>query len=219
MTRVLVVDDVDQNRYLLRVLLEGNNYQVDCARDGAEALVMAETKVPDLLITDILMPVMDGFSLCRHWKHHERLKHVPLMFYTATYTDSNDEAYANSLGADAFVIKPADPVDLLNTIRNILRNRDNVAQPAPAPNEAVVLKQYNSVLIHKLEQKVDQLEAATLRARENEERLRWKHRRPVFGIGIYRRTVLPGVKGTRICSAWNCRNSTALMPPSAPACI
>ncbi|MDB5989282.1 MAG: domain S-box/diguanylate cyclase protein [Herbaspirillum sp.] len=171
MTRVLVVDDVDQNRYLLRVLLEGNNYQVDCARDGAEALVMAETKVPDLLITDILMPVMDGFSLCRHWKHHERLKHVPLIFYTATYTDSNDEAYANSLGADAFVVKPADPVELLNTIRNILRNRDNVALPAPVPNEAIVLKQYNSVLIHKLERKVDQLEAATLLARENEERL------------------------------------------------
>ncbi|HWZ46626.1 MAG TPA: EAL domain-containing protein [Herbaspirillum sp.] len=171
MTRVLVVDDVDQNRYLLRVLLEGNNYQVDCARDGAEALVMAETKVPDLLITDILMPVMDGFSLCRHWKHHERLKHVPLMFYTATYTDSNDEAYANSLGADAFIVKPADPVELLNSIRNLLRNRDNVALPAPVPNEAIVLKQYNSVLIHKLERKVDQLEAATLLARENAERL------------------------------------------------
>jgi diguanylate cyclase (GGDEF)-like protein/PAS domain S-box-containing protein len=171
MTRVLVVDDVDQNRYLLRVLLEGNNYRVDCARDGAEALVMAETNVPDLLITDILMPVMDGFSLCRQWKHHDRLKHVPLMFYTATYTDSNDEIYANSLGADAFLIKPAEPADLLNAIHNILRNRHNVAVPAPVPNEAVVLKQYNSVLIHKLEQKVDQLEAATLLARENEERL------------------------------------------------
>jgi diguanylate cyclase (GGDEF)-like protein/PAS domain S-box-containing protein len=171
MTRVLVVDDVDQNRYLLRVLLEGNNYQVDCARDGAEALVMAETNVPDLLITDILMPVMDGFSLCRQWKHHDRLKHVPLMFYTATYTDSNDEIYANSLGADAFMIKPAEPADLLNKVRNILRNRDKVAMPAPVPNEAIVLKQYNSVLIHKLEQKVDQLETATALARENEERL------------------------------------------------
>jgi diguanylate cyclase (GGDEF)-like protein len=171
MTRVLVVDDIDQNRYLLRVLLEGNHYQVDCARDGAEALAMAEAAAPDLLITDILMPVMDGFSLCRLWKRHARLKHIPLMFYTATYTDSNDEVYASSLGADAFVVKPADPEDLMITIGNVLTTRQPATITLPETDEAVVLKQYNSVLIHKLEQKVDQLEAATQRARENEERL------------------------------------------------
>ncbi|HEY4317936.1 MAG TPA: EAL domain-containing protein [Herbaspirillum sp.] len=173
MTRVLVVDDVDQNRYLLRVLLEGNGYRVDCARDGAEALAMAEAGTPDLVVTDILMPVMDGFSLCRQWKRHERLKHIPLMFYTSTYTDSNDEIYASSLGADAFVIKPAEPADLLSAIDDLLHHRGGaaIAVRTPAPDEAIVLKQYNSVLIHKLEQKVDQLEAATLLAQENEERL------------------------------------------------
>ncbi|RXZ38288.1 EAL domain-containing protein [Oxalobacteraceae bacterium CAVE-383] len=173
MTRVLVVDDVDQNRYLLRVLLEGNDYLVDCARDGVEALAVAEAHVPDIVITDILMPVMDGFSLCRQWKRHERLKHVPLMFYTSTYTDSNDELYATSLGADAFVIKPAEPADLLVAIDSLLHRRNGVAVAprTPASDETVVLKQYNSVLIQKLEQKVDQLEAATQRAQENEERL------------------------------------------------
>jgi diguanylate cyclase (GGDEF)-like protein/PAS domain S-box-containing protein len=171
MTRVLVVDDIDQNRYLLRVLLEGYGYQVDCARDGVEALAMAEAALPDLLITDILMPVMDGFSLCREWKRHERLKQVPLIFYTATYTDSNDEVYANSLGADAFLIKPAEPAELLAAIRSVLNRSGGAAAPAPAPDEAVVLKQYNSILINKLEQKVDQLEAATSLARESEERL------------------------------------------------
>jgi PAS domain S-box-containing protein len=174
MTRVLVVDDVDQNRYLLRVLLEGRDYRVDCARDGAEALAMAEANAPDLVITDILMPVMDGFSLCRQWKRHERLKHVPLMFYTSTYTDSNDEIYASSLGADAFVIKPAEPADLMLAIDNLLHHRTGgvaIAARTPVPDETVILKQYNSVLIHKLEQKVDQLEAATQLAQENEERL------------------------------------------------
>ena len=169
MTRVLVVDDVDQNRYLLRVLLEGSGYQVDCARDGAEAMALAEINAPSLVITDILMPVMDGFSLCRQWKQHERLKHVPLMFYTSTYTDSNDEVYAASLGADAFLVKPAEPLELLETIRGILRNSTSVPVPEAMPDDAVVLKQYNSVLIHKLEQKVDQLEAATKLARENAE--------------------------------------------------
>ena len=173
MARVLVVDDVDQNRYLLRVLLEGNGYSVDCARDGAEALAMAEAVTPDLVISDILMPVMDGFSLCRQWKRHERLKHTPLMFYTSTYTDSNDEIYATSLGADAFLVKPSEPSDLLSVIDDLLHRRKSLAMAPlpPAMDETVVLKQYNSVLIQKLEQKVDQLEAATQLAHENEERL------------------------------------------------
>ncbi|MDB5777030.1 MAG: hypothetical protein JWP38_3163 [Herbaspirillum sp.] len=171
MTRVLVVDDIDQNRYLLRVLLESNDYQVDCARDGAEALAMAEATPPDLLITDILMPVMDGFSLCREWKKHQRLKHVPLMFYTATYTDFNDEIYADSLGADAFLIKPAEPDVLLMVVRDLLERQGEAVQPTLSADDGVVLKQYNSVLIHKLEQKVDQLETATVLARESEERL------------------------------------------------
>lgn len=171
MTRVLVVDDIEQNRYLLRVLLEGNHFQVDCASDGAEALALAGSALPDLVITDILMPVMDGFSLCRIWKQDARLKQVPLMFYTATYTDANDEQYAYSLGGDAFLIKPAEPEELLATIGRLLAARES-ALPRLAPGQgSEVLQQYNAVLIRKLEQKLDQLEAATLLARQSEERL------------------------------------------------
>jgi diguanylate cyclase (GGDEF)-like protein/PAS domain S-box-containing protein len=172
MIRVLVVDELDQNRYLLRVLLESEGHRVDSARDGAEALSLAEAAPPDLVITDILMPVMDGFSLCREWKRHERLKRIPLMFYTSTYTDSDDEAYAASLGADAFLVKPAAPAELRETIRNALNGRRSAAMPAATPDDCVVLKQYNSALITKLEQKIDRLEAATALARANEEQTR-----------------------------------------------
>ena len=64
MTRVLVVDDNEQNRYLLHVLLAGNGYEVELAADGVEALTLARDNPPDLVITDILMPQMDGYTLC-----------------------------------------------------------------------------------------------------------------------------------------------------------
>ena len=65
MIRLLVVDDRDDNLYLLRALLEGNGYHVETARHGAEALVRARQEAPDLVVSDLLMPVMDGFTLLR----------------------------------------------------------------------------------------------------------------------------------------------------------
>ncbi|MEK7877355.1 MAG: response regulator, partial [Pseudomonadota bacterium] len=83
---ILVVDDHRTNRFLLQEVLKGQGYRVATARNGAEALQKARQSPPDLIVTDILMPVMDGFSLCWEWKHDERLKRIPLICYTGTYT-------------------------------------------------------------------------------------------------------------------------------------
>ena len=91
MTRVLIVDDHEGNRYLLRVLLEGHGLIVDEARHGAEALTAARANPPDLVISDLLMPVMDGYALLSQWRSDERLKEdICERMYTSTECDTSD---------------------------------------------------------------------------------------------------------------------------------
>jgi PAS domain S-box-containing protein len=163
MHRCLIVDDQEQNLYLLQVLLKGNGYEVESAGNGAEALEKARHHLPDLIISDILMPVMDGFALCREWRQDESLKTVPFIFYTATYTDPKDEAFSLSLGADRFLVKPLDPEILIAEIAAVIRNKVSGAKASTEEGvlpEPAFLKEYNEVLIHKLEHKILKLEEA-----------------------------------------------------------
>ncbi len=163
MTRVLVVDDLADGLYMLQSLLTGNGYEAVTARNGREALELARRSKPDLIISDILMPVMDGFTLCRQWKKDPELRDIPFVFYTATYTDADDERFALSLGADKFIVKPSETDAFLNLIKETLAACDpKESRPAPAtpPGETTYLKEYNEVLIRKLEDKLTQLESA-----------------------------------------------------------
>src|SRR5689334_19695552 len=106
MARILVVDDTEEGLYMLGALLRGHGYEVSTAKNGVEALARTAETRPDLIISDILMPKMDGFALCRHLKSDAALKDIPFVFYTATYTDSKDEKFALDLGANMFIVKP-----------------------------------------------------------------------------------------------------------------
>lgn len=174
MTRILIADDNPQNLYMLDTLLKGNGFTTITAKNGAEALALAARDPPDLVISDILMPVMDGFELCRRWKADGRLARIPFVFYTATYTDTKAEDLGKGLGADAFFIKPMQPDALVSALRGVLKPGSSKTPESPAtlsPDERKILQQYNEVLFGKLEKKVADLEAGIAERRLAEERL------------------------------------------------
>jgi PAS domain S-box-containing protein len=171
MQRILIVDDNDENIYYLQALLRSTGYEVNEARNGAEALNAALADPPELVISDLLMPIMDGFTLLRQWKADQRLNRIPFVVYTATYTDPKDEQLALDLGADAFIVKPTEPAPFMAKVREVLAKAgrgDMSPANAPIGEETVLLRQYSEVLIHKLESKALELEETNraLSARE-----------------------------------------------------
>ncbi len=161
MSTILIVDDNKQGLYMLRVLLEGHGYKVASAANGAEALQEARGNPPDLVLSDILMPVMDGFTLCREWKRDKHLKKIPFVFYTAIHTDPRDQKLALDLGAERFIVKPSAPEKFIEQVKQVLEEHRRgslvPSQKAP-PKEEVFLQRYNEALVRKLEENVLQLE-------------------------------------------------------------
>lgn len=169
MKRVLIADDIVENVYFLEVLLKGNGFETVTAENGAKALVLARSALPDLIISDILMPVMDGYALCRELKADPALKNIPFIFYTATFTTAKDEALALSLGADRFVIKPQEPEAFMAIITGLLEV-SGVAEARSVADETEIMRDYNEALFRKLEKKMFELEHANrdLKLRESE---------------------------------------------------
>lgn len=171
MKRALIVDDKRENLYLLRALLTADGWAVAEAANGEEALREARAQPPDIVVSDLLMPVMDGFTLLRRWKADPALKAVPMVVYTATYTDPQDEKLALDLGADAFVLKPAEPDAFLALLENVRGRTAAGVAGAAAPaitEEPVILREYSEALVRRLEDKSRSLELANegLRSRE-----------------------------------------------------
>ena len=120
MAHVLIVDDREADRKLLKMLLELNGYRVTAASDGVEALAAARSDRPDAIVSDVLMPNMDGFVLCHAWMLDEGLKPIPFIFYTANLTSREDEHVAMALGAARYLIKPMVAKAFLRELRTVL---------------------------------------------------------------------------------------------------
>src|SRR4030042_1150164 len=136
MKKILVADDEEQNRSYLETLFKAQGFHVTVTSNGAQALEAARTNPPHIIISDILMPVMDGFMLCQEWKKDNRLKKIPFVFYTATYTDSKDEKLALDMGADLFIIKPQEPDILLDLIQKAMTKRKSETKEKTPEMEA-----------------------------------------------------------------------------------
>ncbi|ACR78839.1 response regulator receiver modulated metal dependent phosphohydrolase [Kosmotoga olearia TBF 19.5.1] len=159
--KILAVDDNKENIYMLETLFKSYGYEVESSQNGVEALEKLAEQDFDVVISDILMPEMDGFQLCRRVKMDDRLKEIPFILYTAAYTDPEDRKFALSLGVDRFIIKPLEPDAFVKIVREVIQNH----KVKPLNNNKVVnkeeivyLKNYNERLIKKLEDGMLQLE-------------------------------------------------------------
>ena len=157
---ILIVDDHEQNLYLLESLFKGNGHQVFTAPDGKQALDRVAAGGIDLVVTDILMPVMDGFQLCRKIKRNPALADIPLIFYTATYTSSQDETFALKIGADRFILKPCEPDVLITAVNEVLTSAQKKQGEVSGSliEEEEAYKLYSERLVTKLEQKMIEAE-------------------------------------------------------------
>jgi Response regulator containing CheY-like receiver, AAA-type ATPase, and DNA-binding domains len=117
---VLVAEDIPNILELLEVTLTFKGYTVVTAHNGLEALELIEREKPALVITDILMPKMDGYALAHKLRTNPLTRHIPIIFLSATYVTPQDKAFALSLGAVRFLEKPVDTEEFLLTVAEVL---------------------------------------------------------------------------------------------------
>ncbi|PKL39294.1 MAG: hypothetical protein CVV41_21840 [Candidatus Riflebacteria bacterium HGW-Riflebacteria-1] len=169
--KILVVDDREENLYFLQALLGGSGHNVHSCLNGEEALSYLQYENVDLVISDILMPVIDGFQLCRKIKANERTAFIPVIFYTATYTGPQDEELAMKVGASRFIIKPCEPSFMLQEVEAVYaeacQRKVSAVVSIPASEEEV-FKLYSERLVRKLEQKMLELEKEVVAREETE---------------------------------------------------
>jgi two-component system cell cycle response regulator DivK len=118
--RILAVDDQEDNRRILRDLLTSAGFEVLDAVTGEDAVAVAESQRPDLILMDIQLPGIDGYEATRRIKANPALRATPLIVVTS-YALSGDEAKATAAGADAYVSKPFSPRALLAKVREFLK--------------------------------------------------------------------------------------------------
>ena len=171
--KILIVDDIQENRRLLRKTLEWHGHTVEEAGNGAEALEVARKEMPDMIISDVLMPVMDGFQLCRNVKKDKKLKGIPVIFHSSTYSDKESEKLALDLGAAAYIVKPIEPDKFIRMIEDAFnKQKKEGGKPVKKPlEEKVYMKLYNERLVRQLEKKMLVLEREVVERKRIEEEL------------------------------------------------
>ncbi|MBV9489941.1 MAG: response regulator [Verrucomicrobia bacterium] len=155
---ILIVDDAPANLRLLRAMIQSEGVTVFEAHDGMQALAVLEREPVDAIISDVLMPRMDGYRLCREVRRHPRLAKLPFIFCAGTYPSADAEKLALALGADRFLRKPIHRNALLATLKEITTKGRRPAFPnARLPAERGLLQEYDLRLVQRLEQEHDLL--------------------------------------------------------------
>lgn len=120
MTSVLLVEDTSSLAAEIMDILRMENFYVSLAKNGLDALNQLKNKIPDIVISDLFMPEIDGFQLITELKNDSKLKHVPIIILSARTTSDTIEK-VKQLGADLFIQKPCDSRYLVGSIKSVLK--------------------------------------------------------------------------------------------------
>jgi CheY-like chemotaxis protein len=159
---LLVVDDHPANRKLLRIAFEAEGHAVLEAGNGSEALEILRREPLDAIISDVVMPEMDGFRLCREIrKLVEAVAGIPFVLYTASHPSPAERQLAEAVGVDCYLLKPAPAKAIFAAVREAQdKARNRSAVRVSEADEAHVLEQYSTVPACKLEQREGELPEA-----------------------------------------------------------
>ncbi len=141
MATIHIAYERESESTMLSELLTGRGHKVIRSANGIEALEAARRDPPDLVLSDILLPKMDGFALCRKWKQDERLQSIPFIFFTTRHDDPKYERFAEELNADRFLARPSEPDALVSAIDELLARSKAMGtgtERLPVLNEANV---------------------------------------------------------------------------------
>jgi len=163
---ILIAYERESEQAALEQMLGGRGHHVLKASNGLAALDLARREPPHLVVSDIVLPRMDGFALCRKWKQDERLQAVPFIFYTRRHDDPKYERFALELGAEGFIARTAQPEALASAIDQLLANVpvENGSDRAAALDEGVV-QRAQAVAQQRVEQALMQAQQQAEQAR------------------------------------------------------
>jgi CheY-like chemotaxis protein len=166
MATILIVDDLPANREFLVTLLRYQGHRLLEAANGREGLAAVQAEHPDLVITDVLMPVMDGYELVRQLRLDPTTSGIPVVFYTAHYGAREARALARSSGVAYVLTKPAESKEVLKIVGHALSGESETGRPSDAsPLTTEFGREHLRLLTDKLSEKAGDLRTANARLR------------------------------------------------------
>lgn len=121
--RILVVEDSPTILAIKVAILESAGYETACAVDAIEGILRVREKAPDLILLDVRLPDMNGYQVCRLLKSDDAHKDIPIIMASASDTEKKDEFWGVQTGADAYLVEPFEPHELLDLVESVMRAR------------------------------------------------------------------------------------------------
>ncbi|MBI1767305.1 MAG: response regulator [Bacteroidetes bacterium] len=167
--KTLIVEDNNTSSKLLQVVLKAEGFETIAAKDGQEALQILESQKVECIVSDVMMPNIDGYRLLYKVRRDNRFKDIPFILYTASSLSPEDEEFAIRLGANKYLRKTGNTKDVAHAVCELLKQENGALKSGEnqvSPDQWV-MERYNSLLLDKLEDKIGELEKTKQELRES----------------------------------------------------